>query len=480
MKRNTTRFYRIDLKHHSGAYELEELIREFLRPSEFYVLNGRSANRESTENGPEGNETVTVELPDEAMDKETAKRFIYDTLRGLTGYAPLWGTLTGVRPTKLANEQMYLRGRSEEEVRTIFRDHYYVSEEKIDLVMETCRVQRYVTSVPADRTAGVYIGIPFCPTRCLYCSFTSNQKEYPEVKRYLEALNREIEAVGKRLSGLGVLPESIYFGGGTPTTPEAADLDGLLTLTESCFDLRGLKEYCVEAGRPDTITADRLRVLRKHPVTRISINPQSMNDATLQRIGRTHRASEIREAFALTRSLAPALMINSDIIAGLPGEDRSMFRQTLEELLRLDPENITVHTLAVKRASRLREMDSEYNYGRTDEVGLMVRDAGELLAEAGYRPYYMYRQKHMTGNYENVSYAKPGTESVYNIRIMDEHQTIAALGAGGISKAYHGPENRLVRVPNVSNYEIYIQRIEEMIERKEQKLYVPFLMSEKR
>ncbi len=474
MKKNTTRFYKIDLKNHPSAYELQELIKEFLRPSDFYILNGQFANRESSEDGPENSEMVLLEIPDREMGRDDAKRYLFNLLRDLTGYAPKWGTLTGVRPAKLVNEQMYLKGKSEEEVRALFRDSYYVSEEKIDLVMETCRVQSPVTAEPAGNTVGVYIGIPFCPTRCLYCSFTSNQKDYSEVKRYLAALHREIDAVGTRLTGLGVLPESIYFGGGTPTTPEAPDLDALLARTESRFDLSGLKEYCVEAGRPDTITADRLRVLRKHPVTRISINPQSMNDETLERIGRTHRSADIREAFALTKREAPDLLVNSDIIAGLPGEDRAMFRHTLESLLELGPDNITVHTLAVKRASRLREMDAEYNYGRTDEVGLMVGDARRMLAEAGYRPYYMYRQKHMTGNYENVSYAKPGTESIYNIRIMDEHQTIAALGAGGISKAYHGAENRLVRVPNVSNYEIYIQRIEEMIERKEQKLYVPF------
>ena len=478
MKRNSTRFYRIDLKNHPAVYELEELIKEFLPPSGFYILNGRSANRESTEYGPEGCDLVEVSLPDPAMDRDEARRFIYDTFRGFTGYAPKWGTLTGVRPTKLANEKMYLDGMTEDQVRDMFRDVYYVTGEKIDLVMETCRVQRFVTEEPAGNTAGVYIGIPFCPTRCLYCSFTSNQQPYSEVQRYLDALFLEVEQVGDRLTSLGISPDSIYLGGGTPTTLEAPDLDRLLSLAETHFDLRALKEYCVEAGRPDTITEDRLRVLKAHPVTRISINPQSMNDDVLERIGRTHRSADIEKAFQLVRETTPELLVNSDIIAGLPGESSERFLDSLRRLMKLGPDNITIHTLAVKRASRLREMDAEYNYGNKDEVGIMVAEARRMLAEAGYRPYYMYRQKHMTGNYENVSYALPGTESIYNIRIMDEHQTIVALGAGGISKAYHGAANRLVRVPNVSNYNVYIDRIDEMIRRKEEKLYLPFQKTE--
>ncbi len=473
MKKYTTRFYNIDLKHHPAVYELEELIREFLRPESYRVRNGRSASAEKTPDPAPGTEIVSIELPDEAADRDEAKQFLFDTLAADTGYRPVWGTLTGVRPAKLANELMYLEGMSPAETEERFRTRYRVSEEKISLVMETCRVQKEIASLPANRTIGLYIGIPFCPTRCLYCAFTSNQTRYEEVERYLEALLQEVRATGRRFTELKVQPESLYLGGGTPTTLQAAELDRLLRETEQAYDLSLLKEYCVEAGRPDTITSDRMKVLSDHGVGRISINPQSMNDITLERIGRTHRGDDIRRAFETARS-AGDFIINSDVIAGLPGETPEDFLRSLEEVIALGPQNITVHTLSVKRSSRLHEVDAQYHYGRTDEVAEMVSGARQRLGECGYRPFYMYRQKHMSGNLENVSYALEGTESVYNIRIMDEHQTIAALGAGGISKAYFGARNRLERVPNVSNYSIYIDRISEMIERKEKKLYAPF------
>ena len=474
MKNNTTRFYKIDLADHPASYELVELIKEFLRPSEYLVLNGRSDSKKQIEIPAEDlfSEIVELSLAGRDMNRDQAKQWLFRELERETGYRPEWGTLTGVRPVKMANELMERKGYTTDEVRTILQDYYYLNEEKADLVMETSEVQRPVTGKPAGRTFGLYIGIPFCPTRCLYCAFTSNQQPYSEVQRYLQALLKEVEAVGRQCSALGIRPESVYLGGGTPTTLRAGDLDQLLSAVEQAFDMSDVTEYCVEAGRPDTITEDRLRVADAHGVGRISINPQSMNDSTLEKIGRTHRSSDIRKAFQ-TAFAFPRLTINSDIIAGLPDEDYEMFMHTLDEVIALEPENITVHTLAVKRSSKLHEIDAEYHYA-AGETGRMVYDARRLLARHGYRPYYMYRQKHMSGNYENVSYAKPGTESVYNIRIMDEHQTIVALGAGGISKAYYGPENRLERVPNVSNYRIYIERIDEMIERKKQKLYGPF------
>ena len=475
MKNNTTRFYKIDLADHPSGYELSELIKEFLRPSEYQVLNGRSDSKKQKEIPvPESSEMVEISLAGKELDRDQAKQWLFRELCRETGYRPEWGTLTGVRPVKMANELMDLKGHTPEEVRGILQDYYYLNEEKADLVMETSAVQRFVTAQPAGRTFGLYVGIPFCPTRCIYCAFTSNQQPYAEVQRYLQALLREIDAVGKRCRELEIRPETVYFGGGTPTTLRAPELDLLLSAVETAFDMSSVREYCVEAGRPDTITRDRLEVLQRHGVGRISINPQSMNDGTLERIGRTHRSEDIRKAFRIASPYRD-IIINSDIIAGLPDENYDMFLQTLRKVIDLGPQNITVHTLAVKRSSRLHEMDAEYHYAER-ETGRMVYDARRILARHGYRPYYMYRQKHMAGNFENVSYAKPGTESIYNIRIMDEHQTIIALGAGGISKAYYGPSNRLERVPNVSNYSIYIERIDEMIERKNQKLYRPFAL----
>ena len=435
------------------------LIREFVSPDEFEIVDDADAD---------------VIIPDTHMERNAAKRYIYDAMAALTGYRPEWGTLTGVRPTKLAGELMSLNGYSRYEVKKIFLEEYYVNEEKTELVLETCDNQRAFTIIPAGKSIGIYIGIPFCPTRCLYCSFTSNQADEIEKDRYVEALLKEMSAVGKKLASLGVYPESIYVGGGTPTSLSAQSLDRLLSKAVNVFDMRDIKEFCVEAGRPDTITEEKLAAMKRNGVDRVSINPQTMNTVTLERIGRSHRISDIYEAFEkVEASRIPH--INTDLIAGLPGEDSEMFLHSLEAVTDLDPDNITVHTLAVKRASRLREQESAYNYDSDVDVGYMVSYARNYLNDKGYRPYYMYRQKHMIGNYENVAYAKPWTESVYNIRIMDEHQTIAALGAGGISKAYYPEENRLERIPNVSNYDIYIKRIDEMIERKEDKLYLPFL-----
>ncbi|MGI6205541.1 MAG: coproporphyrinogen dehydrogenase HemZ [Anaerovoracaceae bacterium] len=475
MKRNTTRssVIKIDLADHKSSYELEELIREFLRPSECIVTNGCRKNGQAPEEAGAEDIPADISLAGKEMNRDEAKRFLFFELCRLTGYKPEWGTLTGVRPVKMANELMYFKGKSEQETREMFLGHYCVSPEKTNLVMETSRVQSRITRKKAGRTIGLYIGIPFCPTRCLYCAFTSNQQPYSEIQRYLDALLFEIETVGRRFTGLGVSPESIYIGGGTPTTLRASDLDRLMQAVADSFIMDNVVEYCVEAGRPDTITADRLDVISRHGATRISINPQSMNDKTLELIGRTHRSGDIEDAFGLV-SEYESLGVNSDLIAGLPGENYEMFRDSLEKVIGLGPQNITVHTLAVKRSSRLHEIDAEYNYDSAEGVGKMVSDAGRILRERGYRPYYMYRQKHMAGNFENVSYALPGSESVYNIRIMDEHQTIAALGAGGISKAYYEDTNRLERVPNVSNYQIYIERIAEMTERKEKKLYLPF------
>ena len=458
MKNSTTRFFKINTAAHEKQYELEMLIREFIRPDEFEIVEAADAD---------------VVLPDMHMERNSAKRYIYDAMAALTGYKPEWGTLTGVRPTKLAGELMSMHGYSREDVKKIFLEEYYVNEEKTELVLETCENQRAFTVIPAGKSIGIYIGIPFCPTRCLYCSFTSNQADDAEKDRYLDALLKEISAVGRKLAYLGVYPESIYVGGGTPTSLSAEALDRLLGAAVNSFDMSRIKEFCVEAGRPDTITEEKLAAMKLNGVDRVSINPQTMNAVTLERIGRSHRISDVYDAFERVEA-SGIPHINTDLIAGLPGEDVGMFLHSLEVVTDLNPDNITVHTLAVKRASRLREQESDYNYESDADVGYMVSYARNYLKNNGYRPYYMYRQKHMIGNYENVAYAKPGTESVYNIRIMDEHQTVAALGAGGISKAYYPEENRLERVPNVSNYDIYIQRIDEMIERKEKKLYLPF------
>lgn len=268
----------------------------------------------------------------------------------------------------------------------------------------------------------------------------------------------------------GIIPETIYIGGGTPTTLNAEQLNKLINQIKESFDMSQVREFTIEAGRPDTITEEKLMVIRNHDISRISINPQSMKARTLELIGRSHQPEDIEQAFAIAKKQGFD-NINADIIAGLPEEDVDDFLHTLNRVIELDPESITVHCLAVKRASKLIEQDPDFHYKQAERVAKMLTSSRDILAQAGYVPYYLYRQKHMAGAFENIGYCKPDKDCIYNVRIMDEHQINIALGAGGISKMYYPEENRLERVPNVTNYQEYIKRIDEMLDRKENNIF---------
>lgn len=457
--------YNILINNVKNSYDYEELIKIFLPPDSFCILTERPP-------GDIGVSQLSYLFPNQipvisfneklSNDKNEIKREIYRTLSELTGKKPPWGILTGVRPVKLTGE---IAAKGYDLKKTLTED-YLVSEEKTSLLIETYNYQQEILGAPEPDSIGMYIGIPFCPTRCLYCSFTSNQKPKEEIDRYLESLKKEIEYVGKRMKDTGIYPESIYIGGGTPTTLDEAQLDDLLTTVFINIDTDKLKEFTVEAGRPDTITKEKLEVIKSHGVKRISINPQTMNQETLDLIGRLHKPQDITDAFRI-RNEAGIEDVNCDLITGLPKETIKDFKYTLDEIFKLDPENITIHTLAVKRASRLIEEDPTYHYRQGEIVKEMLDYADKELRKREYRPYYLYRQKHMAGSFENVGWCKKDTLCIYNIRIMEEKQSILALGAGGISKIYYPSENRLERIPNVSNYEIYIERLDEMIERKE-------------
>ncbi len=451
--------YNIYLEENKLKYELNELVKMFLKPSEFQLVGEEEKHAAQ----------ITVEG---ISDKNRAKRFLFDRLREITDKKPDWGTLTGVRPAKLAMEH-FRQGHTPDEVRSILKETYYLSDEKTELLVELCLLQREILKDCDPDAVGIYAGIPFCPTRCVYCSFTSNQVKYEKIPPYLRALEKEIDFVGQHLKNIGRKAESIYIGGGTPTTLNPQDLDQLICRLQSTIDVSGLREFTVEAGRPDTITEEKLRVIKDRGVDRISINPQSMKQRTLDLIGRSHTPEEIVKAFRKAKEVEIPV-INADLITGLPEETPEDFDHTLQQIIELAPENITVHTLAVKRASRLIEQDADYHYRQGEVVRQMLAIASQRLRQAGYHPYYMYRQKHMSGNFENVGWCKPKTESIYNIRIMEEDQTIVAMGAGGISKMYYPAENRLERIPNVSNYEIYIERIDEMIERKRKGITSPY------
>lgn len=393
--------------------------------------------------------------------KRAYKLATYDTLKQAEGRKPSpWGSLTGIRPTKFA------RGLTEEgfDVRTALRDEFDLSGEKIALLMRILEVQR-----PLLHTGGeidVYIGIPFCTTRCSYCSFAAEAlKDYGRVQSYLTALFAELGACVAFAREAGVKVRSVYVGGGTPTSLSDGDFRRLL---ESAKAFDPLREFVVEAGRPDTITNEKLAIMAGLGVTRTSINPQTMSDETLERIGRGHTAHDIKRAFALTRGYG--LPVNMDIIIGLPGETREDVRRTLDGLGMLSPESLTVHTLALKRASKL-VMSGEAELPSPGEAEAMLGLTQEWADANGLLPYYLYRQKYMAGNLENVGYAKPGYECLYNIDIMEETTSILALGAGAISKWVFGG-GRLERLPNPKDIGTYIARIQELIQKKLKNLMI--------
>ncbi len=446
----------------SSVNEFEELAKVFLKRDEFQFriptaeeLNENSDNY-LDENG--------------CFDKVLLKKEIYNELSTLTGLKPPWGVTTGIRPIKMTGEAIRKFG---DETKEYLMSNLLISEKKADLAIDICNYQSRMISQPGTKTVSVYIGIPFCPTRCYYCSFTSNEPKEDLVLKYMEALEKEIKYVGKNIEEAGVKVESIYVGGGTPTTLDEFQLEKLLRLIEENIirnHRNDLVEFTVEAGRADTITEEKLKLLNMYQVNRISINPQSIHQATLEKIGRVGTFQQVKEAFLLARRTGN-FEINMDIIAGLEGEGNKDFQETLKAVIGLNPDNITVHTLAVKRSSNLARDDKEANYSRGDIATAMLNEGKRVLEKAGYRPYYLYRQKHMAGSLENIGYSINDKVCLYNIRIMEENQTNIALGAGGISKIFFEEENRLERVANVVDVRIYNQRIEDMIKRKEENLF---------
>jgi coproporphyrinogen dehydrogenase HemZ len=397
--------------------------------------------------------------------KNAFKRFLYEHLSKLTGQTLPWGILTGIRPTKLVYELLE-QGQSESFIYERMRREYLCSDEKIAMSLEIAgRELKLLGEMDYQKDYSLYIGIPFCPSTCLYCSFTSYSatKFSDYIEQYLTALEKEIRAFTKGIPGKHL--STVYLGGGTPTTLSAEQLDRLLALIKEQFDFSSVKEFCVEAGRPDSITLEKLRVLKKWGVDRISINPQSMQQRTLDLIGRKHTIQEVKEAFRMAREVGHD-NINMDIIIGLPGENPVDVEDTLRQIRELNPESLTVHTLAIKRAARLNQEKENYSDQKASEVPRMLKQTIQFAKENDYLPYYLYRQKNMADNLENIGYSRYGREGLYNILIMEEKQTILALGAGGMSKFVFHQENRLERVDNVKSVLDYINRIDEMIERK--------------
>ena len=372
---------------------------------------------------------------------------------------PAWGALTGVRPGKLL-AGLISSGLSERQALRRFTEEYDVSPERAALCLATTRETLKAEASLAENDVCLYVGIPFCPTRCAYCSFVSQsvEKSMKLVAPFCETLEQEIAATAAQVKALGLTPVSLYMGGGTPTTLSAQQLDRLCTVLEREFDLSSLREYTVEAGRPDTITEEKLRVLRKHGVDRVSVNPQTMDDRVLELIGRKHTAADIVTALEKVRSVG-GFDVNMDLIAGLPGDSAAGFRDTLEKVLALGAENVTVHTLSLKKGSRITL--EETPIPEAAEVAEMLDYAGKRLTEAGYAPYYLYRQKFMSGGFENVGWAKDKRVNLYNIVIMEELRSILAMGGGGSTKLVRLDGGRNIRLMAPKYPLEYIEKISE-------------------
>ena len=398
-------------------------------------------------------------------NKDNIKYALYQLLVKLTGRTLPWGNLTGIRPAKLAMG-MIESGMKNTEAAREMRERYLVSPQKTALAITIANREREILKdIDYENGYSLYIGIPFCPSICLYCSFSSYPLKVWEKRtdEYVEALCREVRETALMMKGRKL--DTIYIGGGTPTTLFPHQIRKLLDTVGEAFGYEGLAEFTVEAGRPDSITREKLMAIREYPVTRISVNPQTMNQETLDIIGRRHTVEQTKEAFHLARELGYD-NINMDLIVGLPGEDIHMVERTLEQVRELAPDSITVHSLAVKRAARLnifKEKYQEMSFENNQEImDLTMKTAYEM----GMGPYYLYRQKNMKGNFENVGYAKVDKAGIYNILIMEEKQPIIALGAGGSSKLVFDHGQRIERVENVKDVSNYISRIDEMIERK--------------
>ena len=409
--------------------------------------------------------SVDCDYLDHEHHRNDVSRFLYRLFSEFTGRILPWGMLTGIRPTKIMMNWME-EEKDPDTLEKRFVDTYLTDIQKASLCRRVAERERGILAdYPYEKEYSLYVGIPFCPTTCLYCSFTSFpvSRFRDRMGAYLEALYKEMASVADAYREKPLT--SIYVGGGTPTALDERSLHSLMDKIHQLFPVESVREFTVEAGRPDSITEEKFRILREAGVGRVSINPQTMHQETLDLIGRNHTVEQTREAFALARRTGFDV-INMDIITGLPGEDINHIRSTLREIFDMKPDNLTVHSLAIKRAANLNiEMEKYHSLvkGTTNE---MLRLVDQVCMDMGMEPYYMYRQKNIPGNFENIGYSVPGKEGLYNILIMEEKQDIIACGAGASTKYVFPAENRIERTENVKNIDHYIQRIEEMIQRK--------------
>ncbi len=448
-----TKFEDTDAIPCEGDYIISELKQERGEYSYITVLSYNGSIKTNTVTSAEYNKTYFKQS------------FHAIAMELIGGFLP-WGVLTGIRPGKIARELME-GGMNAADAKARFLDFYLTTDKKAELAIEVAKNEmRTLKNIDKDAVS-LYVGIPFCPTRCLYCSFTSQSIKFTSkfVEPYLEALYKEIEYTAAKMKDTPYHIETVYIGGGTPTSLTDVQLDGLIKKLYDEFDLSRIKEFSVEAGRPDTITIEKLKVLKDNNITRISINPQTINDKTLQIIGRNHTAQQFIDSYYMAMDCG-LTNINTDLIAGLPGESVDDFLKTLDCIEDLNPRNVTVHTMSIKRSSFLAQDYDAYSVTSATSVNTMLDAAYVRMKSLGKIPYYMYRQKNMLGNLENVGYCDPGFENLYNIYIMEEVQSIIALGTGASSKIVTG--DQISRVFNVKDVYEYITRHDEMLKRKDE------------
>ncbi|MCY6958572.1 coproporphyrinogen III oxidase [Clostridium brassicae] len=404
-----------------------------------------------------------------ALKKGNAiKGAIFKYLKNKTGKNLPWGILIGIRPTKIVLEMMK-QGKSEEEIIKIFKEDFFVREDKARLCVDIANMEKERVNKEQNNIS-IYVGMPFCPTRCLYCSFASNPIKscIKIVDDYLKNLDYEIYKIREFIDNKNLNIECVYFGGGTPTSVNEGQFEYIMSsIYKSFVEGRSVKEFNVECGRPDSINENKLKIMRKYEVNRISINPQTMNNETLKEIGRNHSAQDVIDKFNMARKCGFD-NINMDIIVGLPSEGLSHIKNTCSEILKLNPDSVTVHGMSVKRASRLHEkiVNKEINIKEQDELNEMYEETVKLAQNLNMKPYYMYRQKNMLGNMENVGYATKAKEGIYNIEMIEEKQTIIGIGADAVTKVIFLDENRLERFPNIKDVREYMHRIDEKIHKK--------------
>ncbi len=465
---------RITVVNHKYHYEMEKLVRLFL-PNEKIEVTKEISDGDGLYT--EVSDKIIVSFKAEDFERYLTAplcddnemqmgRMVYSIFSEYTGIYPKWGVLTGVRPSKLLIATEKRLGR--EKTKQYFLGDLLVNNEKYALARRVADCEEKIISLSQEKSFSLYVSIPFCPTRCSYCSFVSHSVQTEKAKslvpKYCNLLFKEIEEIGKIANNLGLKLESVYIGGGTPTTISAEQLGDLLKAVTENFDLSSCREFTVEAGRPDTVTEEKLTVMKNSPVTRISINPQTFSDEVLKNIGRCHSAEETVTAFNLAREVGFDC-INMDLIAGLPGDTVEGFKHSLDKAFSLDPENITVHTLALKRSSKLGADDMRVTAENAKKVDEMLKYTYEKL-NGKYYPYYMYRQSKSAGSLENTGWCKKDTECLYNIFMMEECHTILSAGAGAVTKLKAQSEDYIERIFNFKYPFEYISDFDELMNRK--------------